>query len=98
MPMMPFIGVRISWLIVARKLLLIRVASWAVSRARPQRFGLQRQRAFGPDCHLLRLPRVFREIERGELLRSHGGRLSLERAIRCLQVLRLNRRWQSWPR
>ncbi|MNM62983.1 hypothetical protein D3C81_743360 [compost metagenome] len=34
MPMMAFIGVRISWLMVARKLLLARVASSAASRAR----------------------------------------------------------------
>jgi hypothetical protein len=31
--MMPFIGVRISWLIVARKLLLVAVAACAKSRA-----------------------------------------------------------------
>ena len=33
MPMMPFIGVRISWLILARNSLLARLAAMAVSRA-----------------------------------------------------------------
>ena len=34
MPMTPFIGVRISWLMLARKSLLARVAAIAASRAR----------------------------------------------------------------
>jgi hypothetical protein len=33
MPMMPFIGVRISWDIIARKSLLARLAAVAASRA-----------------------------------------------------------------
>ena len=51
MPMMPFIGVRISWLMLARNSLFARLPSIALSRAVEQ-LGVRRSQVGGADLDL----------------------------------------------
>ena len=62
MPMMPFIGVRISWLMLARNSLLARLASIALSRAVTRSVFVARSSAVRASTVLLELLLVLQQL------------------------------------